>query len=105
MASLLQSRHYRSDDVEGALGSDPVGFPFRTELSLAPLLAFWSSEFGNVLSPKGRFGGIVREEAEKAPELFSPITDLSVIARYRQLVDMLMAAVLPPASFYPQFRT
>ncbi len=103
MASLPQSPQSRSDDIEGALGSDRVGFPFRTELSLAPLLAFWSSEFGNVLSPKGRFAGIVREEAEKAPELFSPITDLSVIARYRELVDVLMAAVFPPASFEQEF--
>jgi len=105
MASLSQTPQSRSADVQTGLEADaiPKGFPFRTELSLAPLLSFWSTEFGNVLSPKGRFAGIVREEAEKAPELFSPITDLSVIARYRELVDVLMAGVFPPASFEQEF--
>jgi len=103
MASLPQSLQSSSVDVQGAVEDNPKGFPFRTELSLAPLQSFWSSEFGNVLSPKGRFAGIVQEEAEKAPELFGPITDLSVIARYRELVDVLMAAVFPPASFEKEF--
>src|SRR5207248_4402797 len=75
MASLPQSLQSSSVDVQGAVEGNAKGFPFRTELSLAPLLSFWSSEFGNVLSPKGRFAGIVQEEAEKAPELFGPITE------------------------------
>ncbi len=103
MASLSQGPDPRSDDLRRVLVDDPGGFPFRTELSLAPLLAFWATEFGNVLSPKGRFAGIVREEAEKAPGLFQPITDFAVIARHRELLDVLMAAVFPPASFDQEF--
>jgi hypothetical protein len=102
-SSLSQIQPARSTEVRSVLLDGPATFPFRRELSLAPLLNFWAQEFGNVLSPKGRFAGIVREEAEKAPELLSPITDLSVIARYRELIDVLMAAVFPPASFDQEF--
>jgi hypothetical protein len=71
--------------------------PFRTELSLAPLLAFWARAFGDDTSVKGALARTIREATEKAPELVSPITDFSVIARHRKLVDVLMAAVFPPA--------
>ena len=44
-----------------ALGTDPAAFPFRCELSLAPLITFWTQlsayhEFG-----RGPVPGIVRE--------------------------------------------
>jgi hypothetical protein len=71
--------------------------PFRTELSLAPLLAFWARTFGDDTSLEGTFARTIREATEKAPELLAPITDLSVIARHQKLVDMLMAAVFPAA--------
>jgi hypothetical protein len=103
MDSVAQTPPPRSSDLRAALAADLERFPFRTELSLAPLLNFWAQTFGNVLSPKGRFASAVREEAAKAPELCCPITDLSVIARHRELVDMLMAAVFPPASFEQEF--
>jgi hypothetical protein len=103
MDSVNQTRLSPSADLRTALTTDPQGFPFKTELSLAPLISFWSRQFGNPLSPKGRFARIVSEEAEKAPELSWPITDLSVIARYRELVDVLMATVFPPASFEQEF--
>ncbi len=103
MDSVNQTRLSPSSDLQVALEADSQGFPFTIELSLAPLISFWSRQFGNPLSPKGRFARIVSEEAEKAPELSRPITDLSVIARYRELVDVLMATVFPPASFEQEF--
>jgi GAF domain-containing protein len=71
--------------------------PFQTELSLAPLLNFWAKRFGDDTSVKGTLAQTIREAAEKAPELLSPITDLSVITRHQKLVDVLMAAIFPPA--------
>ncbi len=103
MTSVAHSPLPRSVDLQAALRADAKAFPFRTELSLAPLLNFWAQAFGNDTSPKGTFARIVREEAEKAPELFCPITDLSVIARHRKLIDVLMAAVFPPALFDQEF--
>src|SRR3990167_8964509 len=93
----------RSVDPSGALGPDPRGVPFRTELSLAPLVAFWTKAFGDDPSAKGTFARIVREEVERTPELRGAITDLSVIQKNRKLVDVLMAAAFPPAFFDEAF--
>ena len=78
-----------------ALRADPRGFPFRSELSLAPLVAFWTRS--NTFAP------IVREEVARTPELGGAITDTAVIARHRKLVDVLMAAIFPPAFFDETF--
>jgi len=60
---------------------DPAAFPFRCELSLAPLITFWTQlsayhEFG-----RGPIPGIVREKAREAPELAGLIEDLRSTAR------------------------
>jgi len=49
-----------------ATGRDPAAFPFRCELSLAPLITFWTQlsayhEFG-----RGPIPGLVREKARAA---------------------------------------
>jgi hypothetical protein len=93
----------RSADLQAALKTDPDSFPFKSELSLAPLLAFWAKKFGDDASPKGVFVRTVREQVKQVPELLSPITDLSVIERHRSLVDVLMAGIFPPAFFEQEF--
>ena len=103
MTSLAHTLLSRSADLEAALRADAQGFPFKTELSLAPLLNFWSQTFGSDTSAKGAFARMVRAEAEKVPELCGTISDLSVIERHRNLVDVLMAAVFPPAFFEQEF--
>ena len=49
----------------GTAGADPDGFPFRCELSLAPLITFWTQlsayhEFG-----RGPIPGLVREKVKR----------------------------------------
>jgi len=72
--------------------------PFRCELSLGPLITFWTqvssySEFG-----RGPLPGIIREKVRQAPELGGIIEDVSIIVgRHRELVDLMMSAVFPPA--------
>jgi hypothetical protein len=90
-------------DLELARRADVEEFPFRCELSLAPLVAFWTRAFGQDDSVKGLFVRMVREGVERAPELLQPITDLGVIQRHRKLVDVLMAAVFPPAFFDQEY--
>jgi hypothetical protein len=41
----------------------------------------------------------ILEEVRMAPELLAPINELSVLNRHRELVDVLMAKVFPPASW------
>src|SRR5438046_2586700 len=83
--------------VDATVSAEIKPIPFRTELSLAPLVAFWARTFGDDTSLKGTFARTIREATEAAPELLAPITDPSVIDRHRKLVDMLMAAVFPAA--------
>src|SRR5262245_58946406 len=77
-------------------GVHPSALPFRTELSLAPLIRFWTqlsaySEWG-----RGPLPGIVRERIKQAPELSAVIDDVSVIAKHQQLVDLMMSAMFSP---------
>jgi hypothetical protein len=88
-----------STDLQQAIKADPAGFPFKSELSLVPLLAFWAKNFGDDTSAKGSFVRMVREQVDQVPELLAPISDLAVIERHRQLVDLLMAGIFAPAFF------
>jgi GAF domain len=93
----------RSADLQSALKTDPDSFPFKSELSLAPLLAFWRKKFSDDTSAKGAFIRTVQEQISQVPELLKPITDLGVIERHRALVDVLMAGIFPPAFFEQEF--
>jgi len=93
----------RSADLQAALKTGPDSFPFKSELSLAPLFAFWGKKFKDDTSAKGAFIRTVREQVKQVPELMSPITDLGVIERHRSLVDVLMAGIFPPAFFEQEF--
>jgi hypothetical protein len=103
MLGLTRGLLERSADLQAALKTDPDSFPFKSELSLAPLLAFWAKKFGDDASAKGAFVRTVREQVKQVPELLAPITDLGVIERHRSLVDVLMAGIFPPAFFEQEF--
>ena len=80
-----------------------VQLPFRCELSLAPLITFWTqvsaySEFG-----RGPLPGIIREKAREAPELAGVIEDMSVIGKHQELVDLMMSALFPPAFWEQEY--
>ena len=45
----------------------------------------------------------VEEMLKKVAELLEPITDLSVIEKHKELVDMLMTVVFPPTSWYNDY--
>ena len=82
---------------------DPAAFPFTCELSLAPLITFWTQlsayhEFG-----RGPIPGLVREKAREAPELAGVIEDLSVIDKHRAFVDLMMTAMFPPAFWEQEY--
>jgi GAF domain len=103
MLSLTGTFTPRSCDLQAALKADPSGFPFKSELSLVPLLRFWEKKFGDDTSSKGAFVRTVREEVKQVPELLGPITDLGVIDRHRQLVEVLMGGIFPTAFFDQEY--
>jgi putative methionine-R-sulfoxide reductase with GAF domain len=86
-----------STDLQEAIAGDLHGLPFRTELSLKPVIDFWTRMAGKD-SAKGAVARVITEEVAKAPELLGPLTDCALIERYESLVDLLMAAAFPPAT-------
>ncbi len=83
-------------DLQKALTEDLTGVPFRTELSLQPVIDFWT-RMADEDSPKGAVARVIAEQVLKAPELLGPLTDCSVLERHAELLDLLMAAAFPPA--------
>jgi len=74
-------------------------FPFKRELSLAPLVTAWLDAHDGESSLAGSIAALVRERVRAVPELMAPIADGAVLARHRELVDVLMAKVFPAASW------
>jgi GAF domain len=82
---------------------DPAAFPFRCELSLAPLITFWTQLLAYHELGRGPIPGIVREKAREAPELGGLIEDLAVIEKHRAFVDLMMTAMFPPAFWEQEY--
>lgn len=74
-----------------------VEFPFKCICSLRRLIAFWDQTLSEGDSVNAALARTIREELKNAPELMEPIEDLSILERHRELVDMLMSIVFPPA--------
>jgi GAF domain-containing protein len=74
-------------------------FPFRCRLSLAPLVAFWNQAAVSDHPAKAALAKQIQDEVRRATELLQPIEDLSLLERHQGLVDLLMSAVFPPASW------
>jgi hypothetical protein len=90
-------------DVGARPVAHPAALPFRTELSLAPLIRFWTQLSAYSELGRGPLPGIVRERIKQAPELSAVVDDVAVIAKHRQLVDLMMSAMFPPAFWEQEY--
>jgi hypothetical protein len=72
-------------------------FPFACVLSLEPLLALWKQCATSEHAGRAAFARYIQEELQQAPELLAPIEDLAIIAKHKELVDLLMSLVFPLA--------
>src|SRR5499426_415485 len=81
-----------------ALQPCPDTFPFASELSLAPLVAFWQQTMHREHPVEGALVAKVQQALQVAPALLEPITDGSVIAQHQEIVDTLMSVIFPRAS-------
>ena len=82
---------------------DAKAFPFRCELSLAALITFWTQLSAYHEIGRGPLPGIVREKVRQAPGLAGVIEDLSVIEKHKELVDLMMTAMFPPAFWEQEY--
>ncbi len=76
----------------------PDTFPFASELSLAPLVAFWQQTMHPEHPVEGALAVKVQQALQETPVLLEPITDDSVIAQHQEIVDTLMSVIFPRAS-------
>jgi hypothetical protein len=72
-------------------------FPFKAELSLAPLVKFWRDSAAASSLVSQEVAEFVLKEVEEAPELLEPIVDRDVIDRRRATIDRLMSIIFPAA--------
>lgn len=70
-------------------------FPFRSALSLKPLIDLWDQSKSP--STKPCLAGELLARIAQVPELNGPIEDLSVLERHWDLVESLMGVVFPAA--------
>ncbi len=88
-----------SADTRYELNKQADVLPFTCELSLAPLVEFWQQAIADNHPMYRSLARPIQAALKKAPELMEPIADLSVIAEHQELVETLMTAVFPPASW------
>ena len=70
-------------------------FPFGTRLSLAHLIDFWERQDGDPNSLHAPLARVIVEKLQEAPELRKTIEDPSVLEAHRELIDLLMTAMVP----------
>ncbi|MFZ5451183.1 MAG: hypothetical protein ACOZF2_04855 [Thermodesulfobacteriota bacterium] len=74
-----------------------VDFPFKSRLSLKPLLDFWERLSAEGKCGMSALGPVVQQKLKNAPELLEPIEDLTILEKHQEYIQLLMSAVFPPA--------
>lgn len=72
-------------------------FPFKSRLSLSNIIGYWQAKTND---PNAFIAGHAKDivaQLEQAPELFHPIDDLTILDKHRDLVNMIMSALVPQA--------
>ena len=70
-------------------------FPFGTRLSLAHLVDFWERQDGDASSLHAPLARVIVEQLEGASELRGIIDDDAVLDKHRELMDLMMTAMVP----------
>ena len=96
-------------DVVRIVDGTEETLPLRWELSLAPLVRFWTERFADDEGPTRALVGFIQNEIEKHPELTGAISDCGalsdcgVLTEHRDLLDLLMAVVFAPANYEHEY--
>ena len=78
------------------MGDIHKDYPFRSVLSLKPLIDYLEKTLKTSSMVKPCMSGDFRDMLSHAPELTRPIEDETVLERHKDIVQQLMAWVLPP---------
>ncbi len=77
--------------------STTTTFPFRSTMSLAPLFEFWRTVEKDKSSPRAVVARQIQKRLDETPELAQPIEDQALLDQHRDLLDLMMVAIFPPA--------
>ncbi|HEX5170297.1 MAG TPA: GAF domain-containing protein [Cyclobacteriaceae bacterium] len=69
-------------------------FPFRSTLNLRLLIDFWEQKLKEGKAPF--FASQLLEKVASAPEIRGPIDDINNLSEYKDLIEILISAVIPP---------
>ncbi|PIQ22205.1 MAG: GAF domain-containing protein [Cytophagales bacterium CG18_big_fil_WC_8_21_14_2_50_42_9] len=79
-------------------------FPFKTFLSFAPLIRYWESKINDDNKGISRFAKEINRQLQLAPELQEPCDDCTGIQGHEDLIELLMTAIFPPATWETAMR-
>jgi len=82
--------------AQTSIASAVLGFPFRTEFSLGPLIRYWEREIAEGASVFAAAARSVLEQVRQAPELTGPVVDPAALTAHADLLHALMTAVFAP---------
>jgi hypothetical protein len=88
-----------SFDTRAAVNPPTHSLPFTCKLSLKPLVDFWTQVGSGEHTMRGMLARLVQDQVRQVPELLEPLEDPTVITQHKELVDLLMTIVFPPASW------
>lgn len=74
-------------------------FPFKTSLSFVPLIRYWESKINDDNRGIALFAKAITKQLEKNPALLQPIVDKEFLAAHEDIIEILMTAVFPPATW------
>jgi len=91
--TLIQTSHSFVDEL------DFQKFPFKTNFSLQPLVDFWK-QVNSQSTPDHLCSSEILEKLAETPDLLDSVTDFqSTYNQNRQLIDLMMTAIVPRSSF------
>lgn len=88
-----------SSDTRYAFNPTAGEFPFRCELSLEPLVAFWQQTGTEHHPMQGNLSTKLQRALRSTPALLEPIKDMSILTEHQELIDAMMTAVFPSTTW------
>lgn len=74
-------------------------FPYKSTLSFLPLIRYWQTKVNDENKGISRFAQEINRQLEQEPNLMQALENCSDLAPYEDLVELLMTAVFPAATW------
>ena len=86
-----------SKQAEKFNGLSYKNFPFKCTLSLTNIIGYWQVLQYDKNTFYASTAKSVLKRIEKVPELLKPIEDITIVYKNKELIDLIMSAIFPPA--------